>query len=255
MTTVIRIGGLAFAGMMLVTHAGITQSLERRVTAAPNGTVRFTFAARDGVCHNGRNVNIRSSSHDSDWESDCEHGPVHTALSVSGGKVTKVATYVGGHWKQVTANVTDLGNVPAKDAAEYLVSIAGQGMSGSNDAVFAATLADSVEIWPSLLKLARNESLPRETRRTAIFWMGQAAGSAATASLDSIARDDNGNREVRDAAVFAISQRPRDESVPALIRLARNDRDPEIRRKAIFWLGQSDDPRALALFEDLLTRR
>ena len=31
--------------------------------------------------------------------------------------------------------------------------------------------------------------------------------------------------------------------------------DPEIRRKALFWLGQSEDPRALALFEELLTRR
>jgi hypothetical protein len=27
-----------------------------------------------------------------------------------------------------------------------------------------------------------------------------------------------------------------------------------LRRKAIFWLGQSDDPRALSLFEELLTK-
>jgi hypothetical protein len=37
--------------------------------------------------------------------------------------------------------------------------------------------------------------------------------------------------------------------------VARTNADPEIRRKAIFWLGQSDDPRVLALFEELLTRR
>jgi len=34
----------------------------------------------------------------------------------------------------------------------------------------------------------------------------------------------------------------------------RGNPDPELRRKAIFWLGQSDDPRALALFEEVLTR-
>jgi HEAT repeat protein len=54
--------------------------------------------------------------------------------------------------------------------------------------------------------------------------------------------------------VFALSQRPRDEGVPALIRIARENPDPELRKKAIFWLGQSDDPRALALFEELLTK-
>ena len=59
---------------------------------------------------------------------------------------------------------------------------------------------------------------------------------------------------MRGAAVFALSQRPRDEGVPILVRIARNNRDPGLQRKAIFWLGQSDDPRALALFEELLTR-
>jgi len=34
----------------------------------------------------------------------------------------------------------------------------------------------------------------------------------------------------------------------------RSNRDPEMRRKALFWLGQSGDPRALALFEELLTK-
>ena len=29
-------------------------------------------------------------------------------------------------------------------------------------------------------------------------------------------------------------------------------RDPEVRRRAMFWLGQSGDPRALAFFEELL---
>ena len=54
--------------------------------------------------------------------------------------------------------------------------------------------------------------------------------------------------------MFALSQRPRDEGVPVLIRVVRTNRDPEMRRKALFWLGQSGDPRALALFEELLTK-
>jgi HEAT repeat protein len=66
---------------------------------------------------------------------------------------------------------------------------------------------------------------------------------------------DNGvNREVRESAIFALSQRPRDEGVPILIDVAKNNHDPELRRKAMFWLGQSGDPRALELFESILTR-
>jgi HEAT repeat protein len=66
--------------------------------------------------------------------------------------------------------------------------------------------------------------------------------------------DGDVDREVKEQAVFALSQQPHAEGVPALIRIARTHRDREVRRKALFWLGQSDDPRALALFEELLTK-
>jgi HEAT repeat protein len=55
-------------------------------------------------------------------------------------------------------------------------------------------------------------------------------------------------------AVFALSQRPTDDAVPGLIRIARTNGDGAIRRKAVFWLGQTDEPRAMALFEDILQR-
>ena len=52
--------------------------------------------------------------------------------------------------------------------------------------------------------------------------------------------------------MFALSQRPAEEGVPALIRIARTHRHPELRKQALFWLGQSEDPRALSLFEEIL---
>ena len=64
--------------------------------------------------------------------------------------------------------------------------------------------------------------------------------------------DGDEDREVRKHAVFALSQRPREEAVPELVRIARTHRDPEIRKTAMFWLGQSGDPRAIALFEEIL---
>jgi len=53
-------------------------------------------------------------------------------------------------------------------------------------------------------------------------------------------------------AIFALSQRSPDEGVPALIRIARTSKDSELRKTAPFWLGQSEDPRALDLFEEIL---
>jgi hypothetical protein len=42
--------------------------------------------------------------------------------------------------------------------------------------------------------------------------------------------------------------------VPALIALAESHRDREVREQAMFWLGQSGDPRALTFFEQVLRR-
>ena len=60
--------------------------------------------------------------------------------------------------------------------------------------------------------------------------------------------------DVKKKAVFALSQLPREEGVPLLINVARTNANPAVRKQAMFWLGQSKDPRALAFFEEVLTR-
>ena len=64
--------------------------------------------------------------------------------------------------------------------------------------------------------------------------------------------EDDPESEVRQQAVFALSQLPKDQGIPMLTKLARTHRDPEVRKAALFWLGQSNDPRALELFEEIL---
>jgi HEAT repeat protein len=59
---------------------------------------------------------------------------------------------------------------------------------------------------------------------------------------------------VKRKAVFALSQLPKDEAVPQLMHVADTNPDPQIRKEAIFWLGQTHDPRALAYFEKILDR-
>lgn len=254
MTRQARWAGIGAAALVLAAAATAeAQSLASRAAAAPDGKLRMSFAARPGVC--GYGENIVSTRHTADWESACDPGPVRVVLSVLDGRVTGVKTYVGGRWRPAEGVATDLGMVSAPRAADYLLSLAAKldGRAGK-DAILPATLADSAAVWPALLAIARDTSRPRETRKAAVFWLGQAAGKAATEGLESLALDRSGDRAVREHAIFALSQRPHVEGVPALIRIARTHPDPALRKKAIFWLGQSEDPRALALFEELLTK-
>jgi hypothetical protein len=119
-------------------------------------------------------------------------------------------------------------------------------------AIFSLSQTQGSEDW--LLALARNGSESNRMREKAVFWLGQAAGREVTRQLSGLAADQTQNREVQEQAVFALSQRPREEGIPALLQIARTHRDPEVRKKAMFWLAQSRDPRAVDLFEEILRR-
>jgi hypothetical protein len=244
---------LSLALLLGLLPAGLgAQSLAQRVQAVGDGTVRLSFASRAGVCGSGSSITIHDGDQDDDWESDCRRGPVRVSLRTSGRRIVEAETRVGGRWREGRPGVTDLGQVPAREAAALMLELAARAGNEGEELITAATLADSAVVWPGLLRLARDRTLPSETRRQAVFWLSQASGEAATRGLDSIVTDDRGDLEVREQAVFALSQRPAEEGVPALIRVARTNPHAELRRKALFWLGQSEDPRALALFEELL---
>ncbi|HEX4601959.1 MAG TPA: HEAT repeat domain-containing protein, partial [Gemmatimonadales bacterium] len=234
---------LVFAlALALLAAPAAAQRLAARIAAAPDGRVHFTFAARAGVCGNGRTMistdctagscgntfTFGRNGDEAEVAYDCEAGPVRVSLTRRGGSVASLHTYVGGRWVTPPASVvvTDLGAVATREAVDYLLDLAAQdGGRAGEQAIFAATIADSVTVWPTLLKLARDEHLPHGTRRQAVFWLGQAAGDAATAGLTGLTDDSSVNRDVKEQAVFALSQRPREEGVPALIRVARANPD------------------------------
>ena len=236
--------------LMSVSHQAAAQSLSERIKASKDGRVRLSFAARAGVCADDGFGPGRSTD---EWQPDCRPQLVRVALRVASHGVHSVKSYVGGRWLPDTAAV-DLGTVGAREAGEYFLALSERDTAGQldGDALLPAVLADSITIWPALLRIARSPRLPQETRGRAVFWLGQAAGAAAGQAVDSIASDERGDREVRKHAIFALSQRPTNEGVPALIRIARANTDAELRKTALFWLGQSGDPRAVSLFEEIL---
>lgn len=266
MTSIAGTALAVLAAVVSLPQTGTAQTIASRVARVTNGTVRMTFATKPGFCGSGNSIrhdNGRGNtswgnwneSRDVEWDNECSVGPARVVLDRRNGELSDLRFYVGGRWRPAGNDVVDLGTVSARDAADYLVSIAqtDKGSTGSK-AIFPATIADSAVIWPALLKLARNADVPRNTRSQSVFWLGQAAGDVATRGLNDLVVDNSVDREVREQAVFALSQRPREEGIPALINVARTNKDPEIRKKALFWLGQSNDPRALDLFEELLAK-
>ena len=263
---------ITLSGAVLVLGCAGAQaqnSLAERILAVKDGTVRMAYAVQEGICGDGetfirdrrRGENNYISFDDNgryrgrNWrELPCEPGPARVTFVMSGGTVDRVKLTVGGGQRSGDSGGIDLGEVSAPAAAKALLAVAAR-QRRADHAIFAATIADSAVVWPELLALAKDASVARETRKSAVFWLSQAAGDAATQGLAELAENEAQDRDIRDQAVFALSQLPREEGVPVLIRLARSNKDPQVRRKAIFWLGQSDDPRALALFEEILTKR
>jgi hypothetical protein len=120
-------------------------------------------------------------------------------------------------------------------------------------AVFALTQSPEPGATSVIVEVAKRDP-SAHVRGQALFWLGQKASRAAAAAITKAIEEDP-ETEVKEKAVFALSQLPRDEGVPLLIRQARTNRNPVVRKQALFWLGQSGDPRALAFFEEILTGR
>ncbi len=120
--------------------------------------------------------------------------------------------------------------------------------------VFALQLSKSKEALEELIRIAKKEP-ETSLRKNAIFWLGQKASAESVKALAEIVGSPSEESPIKDQAVFAISQLPKDKSVPMLIDIARTNKTPSVRKKAMFWLGQSGDPAALAFFEEILLKK
>jgi hypothetical protein len=146
-----------------------------------------------------------------------------------------------------------LGNARGKRGFEVVSRILQQDPSDNlrERAVFALMESKEPEAVNAVIRAAHNDKSPR-VRGQALFWLAQRAAhkTAESAISDAIANDPE--TEVKKKAVFALTQMPAGEGVPLLIQVARDNRNPAVRKQAMFWLGQSKDPRALNFIEEIL---
>jgi HEAT repeat protein len=238
------------------------REIKKAVAEADAGYVHMTYAARDGVCGDGWNtIRIGDSWHCTNWhgsgdgwDRDCDEGPVHVLMKVRRGEVVRIKTRVGDGWSASHYDdLLDLGEVAPQDAADFLLDLAEDERGKvAEEAILPATLARDAEVWPRLMKIARDDDNDDDLRQSAVFWLGHMAGEKATEGLVKLIDDDDEDMDVREAAVFALSQGQGRKSMESLMEIARENPHPQLRRSALFWLAQNDDPEVLDFFEEIL---
>jgi len=115
--------------------------------------------------------------------------------------------------------------------------------------LFSMSQVEGRESQRWLLGVAGDVNENIELRKKALFWAGQ---SDVPATELFTLYEKMPSREMKMQLIFVYSQRDEKAAVDKLFEIARTETDKELQKKAIFWLGQSDDPRVPAFLERLL---
>ncbi len=116
---------------------------------------------------------------------------------------------------------------------------------------FALSQSDAPNRSAALIAQGRDDADP-EVRGQAWFWLAQTGDPQAEAAITA-ALAEEGSEDVREQQIFALSQLPEERAVQALIAVV-GDRamSHSLRKRALFWLGQSDSELAHRYLDSLL---
>jgi len=103
-----------------------------------------------------------------------------------------------------------------------------------------------------MLSVIQNTKQPVEVRKKALFWTGQRRGTDINSLLALYPKLDD--QELKEHFIFVLSERREAAATDKLIEIAKNDKDVEMRKKALFWLAQKNDPRAKQLLLELINQ-
>ena len=120
-------------------------------------------------------------------------------------------------------------------------------------AAFAMAQTRSARAEADLIRQGNTDKVG-DVRAQAWFWLAQTGAPGAEQAIAAALRKD-ADEHVREQAIFALSQLPEDRSTPALVAAAEDRSLPrELRKRAVFWLAQSESVSAQAYLEKVLAR-
>jgi HEAT repeat protein len=117
--------------------------------------------------------------------------------------------------------------------------------------IFSISQMRSTENTRWLMDLAVNSREDVELRKKALFWAGQTG--AEIGDLTAL-YDRSSDHDIKEQLIFVYSQRHESAALDKMIDIARHETDKELRKKAVFWLGQSHDPRAAQVLLEIINQ-
>ncbi|MFL5563423.1 MAG: HEAT repeat domain-containing protein [Gemmatimonadaceae bacterium] len=112
------------------------------------------------------------------------------------------------------------------------------------------TPGDEGSKW--MLSIVQNSKQPVEVRKKALFWAGQRHGLDINTLLALYPKLDD--QDLKEHFIFVLSERREAAATDKLIEIAKTDKDVEMRKKALFWLAQKNDPRAKQLLMEIINQ-
>lgn len=251
------------AGVATGTRAG-AQSLDSRVARASGDVVQFHYAARQGVCGDGRGLlridgGFWTTTYGSYSDlSACAAGPVRALITKDHNEVIRIQVVAGP--LAPVANATDLGAVAGAEAGRYFLDLA-QRLEGrpARSAVLAAAIADSADVGDALLALAKDANKARDLRSSALTWAARRAGVSGAprmaTALEAIATDANERQNMRSSALSGLAGLDGGAGVTALIQLSDRTDDAWLAGEAADALSRSNDARVRGQLRKLLENK
>jgi len=118
--------------------------------------------------------------------------------------------------------------------------------------LFSLSQMGGTDSYHWLMDVALNAKEDIDIRKKALFWAGQDR-SVDIADLVRL-YDSMNDREMREQLIFVYSQRREEPAVVKLCQIGKTDADRELRKKAVFWLGQSRSPTAGQCLQELINQ-
>ena len=209
----------------------------------------------------------------------------------AGGKVDRLRTLSASCPVEAATPIHDLGTVAEDDSARWLIDLGKQAELGTvkrhriGDNVLAALAIHRGNFARDTLAGMARTNAREETRKQAVFWLAQVRGAEGAEITSSVMFGDKdpdvrkhaafalgqsksprvaadlirlGNTDtvgdVRERAIFALSQLPDDRGTKALIAVAEDrSLSRDMRKRAVFWLTQSESDAAQAYLDRVLT--
>ena len=214
----------------------------------------FSWKSRDGAP-----ASCKLDGHDSSYGTrhDEKTDAVTVYARITAGKVDRLRVYSATCPVEARTPIEDQA-VTSDESARWLIaqvaaadSDAGARRRLADDALAALSMHRGDLARDGLIKIGNADPLG-DLRSKAWFWLAMTGASDAESAISAAVRKDPDDH-VREEAVFALSRLPEERGTRALIATAEDQSlSREQRKRAVFWLSQSESGAALAYLDRIL---